>query len=295
VSRQARPSQQGPGEWFAVGPARFELGEGGRWDGSAFWQVDLLAGTLWRAHPGMRDLQVIAQADRPVGCLVPTTTGFLILAGRGVAVLRPSASPHTDLRMLCEPAPRGHRINDGAVANGRLYFGSMDEAGTMGQGALWRMDPDGSVTRLLDGLGCPNGPAFTPDGTTMYLADSTSAEICRYPVLPDGTLGKAELFTKFRPEGGIPDGMVVDHDCRLWVAVWDGGAIRRYHADGTLDVELAVPARRPTSVTAVPGALVVTTARIGLADPGDMDGATLKIERAGRPTAVHRLPIDPLS
>ena len=278
--------------WRTLGPARFDLGEGGRWDGSAFWQVDLLAGRLFRGTAPWGDLDLVLDASCPVGCLVPTEGGCLLLAGRGVATVERAGTAETSLRMLCEPAPPGHRINDGAVCGGRLYFGTMDAAGTIGQGALWRMDRDGTVTQVLDGLGCPNGPVFSPDGTTAYLADSTRSVIYRHGVRPDGALGAADVLADFPVGRGVPDGMLVDGDGGLWVAMWDGAAIRRFRPNGTPDTGIPLPVTRPTSVTAVPGAVLVTSARLGLRNPTGIDGATLVLPTPARPPAVQRLTIE---
>lgn len=274
--------------WTTVGAARLDLGEGGRWDGSAFWQVDLLAGRLFRGARPWGELDLVLDAGLPLGCLVPAERNYLVLAGRGVAALENPATTAPSLRMLCEPAPRGHRINDGAVCGGRLYFGTMDDAGTVGNGALWRMDPDGTVTDLLDGLGCPNGPAFDPDGTTLYLADSARSVIYRHDLRPDGSLGAAEIFADCPIGRGVPDGMSVDGDGTLWVAIWDGAAVRRFRPDGTESGEIPLPVRRPTSVTLVPGAVLVTSARKGLAHPSRLDGATLVLPQPVGPPAVRR-------
>lgn len=281
-----------PPAWRTLGPERYELGEGGRWDGAAFWQVDLLAGRLFRGAAPWKGLDLVLEAGRPVGCLVPTDGGFLVLAGRGVGAVDRLGTPEVSLQMLCEPAPRGHRINDGAVCGGRLYFGTMDPAGTVGHGALWRMDSDGAVTKVLDGLGCPNGPVFSPDGTALYLADSTRSVIYRYDLRHDGTLGAAEVFADFPIGSGVPDGMLVDGDGRLWVAIWDGAAVRRFNPDGTLDAEMPLPVRCPTSVTAVPGAVLVTSARLDLSHPTGFDGATLVLSQPVRPPAVQRFAME---
>lgn len=274
-----------------LGPARLELGEGGRWDGSVFWQVDLLAGRLFRAISPWNTMDLVLDADQPLGCVVPAVDGFLALAGRGVAEVRRLGSSDASLRMLCEPAPPGHRINDGAVCDGRLFFGTMDTDGTAGRGALWRLDSDGVVTQLLDGLGCPNGPAFDRNRACMYLVDSTARVIYRHDLQSDGTIGAAETFADFPIGQGTPDGLLVDADGRVWVAMWDGAAVRRFRPDGSPDATIPLPVRRPTSVTAVPDALLVTSARSGLRHPDPLDGATLVLPIQVSPPDVQRCAI----
>ncbi|KPC71623.1 gluconolaconase, partial [Streptomyces sp. NRRL F-6602] len=104
-------------------------------------------------------------------------------------------------------------------------FGTMPYGPERGAGRLHRVGHDGSVTTVLDGLTIPNGPAFTADGTLMYLADSAEGRIDRFRVDPeDGRLLDRTAFAAFAPGAGSPDGMTVDDDGQLWVAVWGAGA-----------------------------------------------------------------------
>lgn len=119
-----------------------------------------------------------------------------------------------------------------------------------GAGSLYRTDPDGTVARVLDGLTIANGPAFTADGTTMYLADTAAGTIlrCRTDPLSGDLLGSPETFAHLRDDEGSPDGMTLDAEGCLWVALWGAGAVRRHHPDGHLLHTLTVPAPHPTSV-----------------------------------------------
>lgn len=254
---------------------RFRLGEGGRWDGTDFWQVNLLDGELWRSTGGTGELHQVLDIDVPLGAMAPVLSGGkIVIAGTGVAMLDDAGR----LEWIGRPAdgaqpPR--RVNDAGVAGGRIFFGTMDFAGSVGNGNLWRVDPDRSVTELLEGLGCPNGPACTPDGRTLYLADSTAREIRRYRIGDDGALHDETLFVTV-PDGlGLPDGMIVDDQANLWVALWGGSAVARIDPDGGWADLIALPVVQPTSVTIVRGRMLVTSAYNDLADPGELDGATL--------------------
>ncbi|MBX6384584.1 MAG: SMP-30/gluconolactonase/LRE family protein, partial [Microbispora sp.] len=168
------------------------------------------------------------------------------------------------------------RMNDGvADPAGRFWAGSMAYDGTPGAGSLYRVDPDGTVVTVLTGLTIPNGPAFSPDGTRLYLADSARGVIDAYPLDPrTGALGTPEPL--IRLDGESPDGMTVDDEGFLWTAIWGGSRVLRVSPYGEIDREVRLPCRQPSSV-AIGGAdgtrLLVTSARYGLTDPAPADGA----------------------
>lgn len=254
---------------------RFRLGEGGRWDGTDFWQVNLLDGELWRSPGGTGPLERVLALDVPLGAVAPTRSGGrIVIAGPGVASVRPDGTVDWYGKPVAEDSPP-RRVNDAAVSGGRMYFGTMDFPGTVGNGALWRFDPDRSITRLLSGLGTPNGPACTADGRTLYLADSSVGTVTRYPVSGDGSLGPGTPFAQIDPADGVPDGMTVDDADHLWVALWGGSAIVRFDPAGTKVATYRLPARQPTSVTIAGDRMLVTSAWEGLADRNAWDGATM--------------------
>jgi len=277
-----------------VRPDRLELGEGIRWtaDGRLVL-VDILAGRLLTApdDPGA-PLQELARLPVPLGAvaLVANRPGtWIAAAGTGVCLLAPGGST----RWLARPeadAPLPMRMNDAAAdPSGRFWAGSMAYGADEGAGSLYRVDHDGTVTRVLDGITVPNGPAFTADGATMYLADSARGVVRRHPVDPaTGALGAAEPFVSVAD--GSPDGMTVDLEGAVWVAVWGTGTVRRYLPDGRLDRTLRLPASQPAGVCLRGDVLHVTTARVGLTAPGPHDGAlfTARVEVPGAPAAAYR-------
>ncbi|HET6353898.1 SMP-30/gluconolactonase/LRE family protein [Streptomyces sp.] len=147
-------------------------------------------------------------------------------AGTGIAYLLPSGR----LGWLDRPEDSNAvptRMNDGAADPvGRFWAGSTAYDATPGAGSLYRAAPNGDVTRVLDGITIPNGPAFSPDGRTMYLADSAHGHVDSYPVdLLTGTLGTPAPFLRLDPATGTPDGMTVDNDDHLWIAIWGRGGV----------------------------------------------------------------------
>lgn len=261
---------------------RFELGEGLRLRGRDLLMVDILTGRLLRLDPRTPGpAEVVAALDVPLGAVAPVRGEpgrFVAAAGTGVALLSEGGAPE----WLARPedgAAAPMRMNDGCCApDGRFWAGSMAYDGTPGAGSLYRADPDGRVTRVLEGYTVPNGPAFTADGARMYLADSAEGRIDAYEISPDGTPGARTVFA--RVGDGSPDGMQVDARGHLWVAVWGAGRVHRYDPDGTLERVVDLPAAQPTSVCVVDAPdprLFVTSAATGLDRPGPGDGALFSV------------------
>ncbi|RKN11561.1 SMP-30/gluconolactonase/LRE family protein [Streptomyces radicis] len=278
-------------------PDRLEHGEGSRWTGDRLVLVDLLAGRLLSAPDEPGPLTELLRVDEPLGAVAPVAGHpgrWIAAVGRGLALLGPGGAT-TWLARPEAGTPAPSRMNDGvADPGGRFWAGSMACDGTPGAGSLYRVDHDLTVTRVLEGITIANGPAFTPDGRLMYVADTAAGLVRRYPVDPDsGELGVPEPFLTVPADEGGPDGMTVDREGALWVALWGGAAVHRYLPDGTLDHGLPLPARQPTSVC-LGGAdghlLHITSATTGLDAPTPDDGAlfTARVPVPGVPACPFR-------
>ncbi|HEX7826245.1 MAG TPA: SMP-30/gluconolactonase/LRE family protein [Mycobacterium sp.] len=274
-------------EWRAFGPA-MDLGEGARWVDGRLLQVDLLAGRLHRSDPASESIELLTELDVPLGAVAPVAghPGRLIAAaGTGIAFIE------ADLTMrwvthLVNDAPVPMRMNDATCdRSGRFWAGAMAYDPTPTAGALYRVDPDLAVTRVLGDIAIPNGPAFDAEGRVMYLADSAAGTILRFGVADDGELIDRTEFAKV---DGEPDGMTVDAESHLWSAIWGAGVIHRYAPSGALVEVVTVPARQPTSIAIGGGRVVVTSASHGLDRPGPYDGLTFVADCAveGLPTAA---------
>ncbi|MFF4256956.1 SMP-30/gluconolactonase/LRE family protein [Streptomyces sp. NPDC001663] len=270
----------------------YELAEGGRWIDGRYVYVDILSGRLFELRDGTVPHQ-LAGLDMPLGAVAPVADRpgtWIAAAGTGIALLTADGA----VEWLDRPEDRTHvpsRMNDGAAdPAGRFWAGSMAYDGSPGAGSLYRTDPDGTVVRVLDGLTIANGPAFTADGTTLYFADTAAGTIfrCRVDLLSGDLSGGPETFAQLHHGEGSPDGMTVDAEEGLWVAMWGAGAVRRYHSDGRLLHTLTVPAPHPTSVCLHPGEdrLFVTTARYGVTNPTVASGAVLSVPVPVRGTAA---------
>ncbi|MFF5481929.1 SMP-30/gluconolactonase/LRE family protein [Streptomyces sp. NPDC012935] len=277
-------------------PDRLELGEGIRWTGSDVVLVDILAGRLLSAPDDpTAPLRTVAQLPVPLGAVAPLaghSDTWVAAAGTGICLLHPDGK----LAWLARPEDTARprmRMNDAvADAFGRFWAGSMAYDAEEGAGSLYRLDRDGTVVRVLEGITVPNGPAFTPDGGVMYLADSARGVVRRYSVDPvTAALGAPQEFVTVGE--GSPDGMVVDVEGAVWIAVWGTGTVRRHLPDGTLDRTLRLPALQPAGLCLAHDVLHITTAHVGLAAPGPHDGAlfTARVVVPGTPTPAVRLDI----
>jgi sugar lactone lactonase YvrE len=141
------------------------------------------------------------------------------------------------------------RMNEGGCdPDGRFYCGSMAYEATPGAGTLYRLDSAGTVTPVLREVTISNGLAFSPDGMTAYYVDTPTQRIDAFDYV-DGELRNRRPIVRISPDHGAPDGLTVDAQGALWVALWGGGAVHRYSPDGRLDEVCTVPAPRVTACT----------------------------------------------
>jgi sugar lactone lactonase YvrE len=269
------------------------LSEGPRWDADRdelLW-VDIVGSRLHRARvgaDGQLDEAAPVQFDRFVGAAAPAAGGgYVLAAGSGFLFADPSGAVYE----LAQPEA-GHdhvRMNDGACdPQGRFWAGTMAYDETPGAGGLYRLEFDGSCTTVLTGLTISNGIGWSPDGGTMYLSDSGTARIDAFDFeAASGDISRRRTIVRSTEPGVAPDGLTVDDAGDLWVAMWGGGAVRRYDPSGSLRATVPVSADHPTSC-AFGGpdrtTLFITTARQGLDAP-----ALARQPDAGRVFCVHGL------
>jgi sugar lactone lactonase YvrE len=276
----------------------FELAEGARLIDGRLHFVDLLRGRLYSWDQA--GLQPVIASGDPVGVAAPVAGRHDALAlaeGLSLTVaLLPSGSSSRVLRVHLDGGtdPAAMRVNDGCCdALGRFWIGTMPVSRGGPDGCLCYVDSSGAVTTVLRGIGCPNGPVFGDDHR-IYLADTLNQVILRAELNPEtGECGQFGAFATV--SSGLPDGMAVDQEGCLWVAVWGAAEVLRFGPDGRLRERFGCGAAQPTSVCLMPvhgrQTAVITTARTGLAHPGSLDGAVLALETgAAAPPAA---PWDP--
>ncbi|MEJ8281694.1 SMP-30/gluconolactonase/LRE family protein [Pseudonocardia spirodelae] len=254
-----------------------EHGEGPVWDpaaGGVRW-VDLLAGAVCElTGDGVRRVP----AGGPVAAAMrPRRGGGTVLAGeRGFVLLDPGLRVQRRLPDLWDDP--GVRFNDGAAdPSGAFWCGTMAYDERPGAGTLYRLGPDLVAEPALTGVTVSNGLAFTADGLRAYYVDTPTGRVDLFDVDPGA--GAAGLHHRrpavvVDPGHGVPDGLCLDAEGALWVALWGGGAVHRYTPDGALDTVVRLPVGRVTACTFGDedlGTLYVTTSRQGLG-PGELAG-----------------------
>lgn len=249
-----------------------DLGESALWDaaGSRFYWVDITRQLVFAQDWVSRETKQLPMPD-PVGSVALRESGGLVVALRHAVAFCDLDRETVEVVHSLETAMTGNRFNDGAVdPGGRFWFGSMDLAETLPTGSFYRMTADTNITAMFDGIICSNGPAWSPDGTTMYHVDSTRRRITAYEFdAATGSVGAGRLFVSDEAEDWYPDGVTVDADGFVWNCKWGGGRIVRYAPDGTIDRVLALPVPRPTRCAFVGPdltLLAVTSARTGLTE-----------------------------
>jgi sugar lactone lactonase YvrE len=228
------------------------LGEGARWDSrrDELLRVDILAGRVYRdrvAPDGRLDLVRVYSVASTVGAVAPVQgdEGWLVAAGRRLVYLAPDGA----VRPLTGNVPEGIRLNDGACdPQGRFWAGTLADDHRAGGGSLYRFDQHGQTELILDGLTISNGLDWSPDGATMYLADSGPRVVHAFSFDGErGTITDDRILIAVPEDVGAPDGLTVDAAGDLWVAIYGGGRILRYSPSGVLRQTLAVPAMQTTS------------------------------------------------
>ncbi len=259
------------------------LGEGPLWDHRKrvlAW-VDILARLVHFTDPET-GVTTSIPAGTEVGALgLLGADAYLLAVRNGFAVFDGASIEVTDEVLTAA----GQRMNDGAVDPvGRFIAGSITDDRTP-SGALYARDTAGSVRELFGGVTVSNGLAWSADGARMYYVDSPlqTIEVMDYDV-GSGTVSDRQTFVTIPEDAGIPDGLTIDAEGCLWLALWGGSAVRRYSPEGALVGEVELPVPRVTSC-AFGGPdldrLFITTASVG-ASPHDppraLEGALFVVE-----------------
>ena len=269
-----------------VGDHRCRLGEGPTWDARtrALLFVDILAGEVHRLDPRTADLETI-EVGEPVGAVVPRSAGGYVVATRSGFGALADDGVLTPLHAVEERAP-GARMNDAKCdAAGRLWAGTQSTAPEWRAGGLYRLDATG-VTRVLNGVATSNGIGWSVDGSTLYYVDSATGGIDAFDFdVATGSVDRRRRFADVPPELGLPDGLTVDAEDGVWLAVFFGSRLHRYGPDGRLDAVVHFPVSLVTSC-AFGGdtldELYVTTAAHRLRDPEPLAGALFRLDAGVR-------------
>ena len=231
-----------------VADVRAELGEGPVWVAAerALYWVDINGRRIFRlSESGER-----REWPTPmrVGSIAPRARGgFIAGTDRGIALVDLDQD-----RFEVVASPEQHlphnRFNDGKVdRQGRFLAGTMDDREKGSAGALYRIDPDRTCTAIDGGYGITNGPAFSPDGARMYHSDTLRQVTYAFDLDAAGEATNRRVFVQFGAGDGHPDGMTVDAEGCLWIALWGGWCVRRFSPDGDLLRTVEMPVEQPSS------------------------------------------------
>ena len=256
-----------------VSAINFDLGEGPIWSKSAnkLIFVDCNRGHLNQLEP-ISGVLTRLEISQTVGVALPCKSGgFVVTSGDGLLFC--DAKGETSLLVPVETNLTANRMNDGKCdSRGRLWSGTFSTNFEHGAGCLYRIDPDLSLTKVVSGVRVSNGIAWNQDETLMYFNDTLSSGIDVFDYdINNGTLSNRRRFVDINREEGLPDGLTVDAEGCVWVALFYGGEIRRYNPEGRLVGLVKLPVARVTSCNFGGESLndlYITTADFKLHDDG---------------------------
>jgi L-arabinonolactonase len=274
-----------------VGSTRDQIGEGPVWDcaENALYRIDAEKGEIYRLSPSSGNVRSwTVHPPRHIGSFALRKEGGAVLAtnhglewfdfgtGQLTLIAYPEGKlPHT-------------RFNDGKVdTRGRFVVGEINLKGEK-VGRFFRLNPDSQCTKLGDGVGCFNGPCFSPDGRTLYYSDTTADTIFASDYDPDtGTVSNRRGLAKTTELNGSPDGCTVDSEGRIWSALVRSGKVGCFTPEGKLERVIEVPPKHVSStmfggekldelyITSIGSSLG------GMLEPNDADGGLYVIRGLG--------------
>lgn len=227
-----------------------QTGEGPLWhaDRQLLYWLDIPTGRLLQHDPVVGGHCLALKDDDLIGAATVQADGSILLLQAAGRIRRWANGRLT--KVIDEiPGHGTHRFND-AIADpeGRIFAGMM-VPGQEGRDVLYRIDPDRSVVRVLDGVGRTNGLAFSSDAGFLYYTDTHRREIYRFDYdRSSGRLSGQEVLMRTPEDCGSPDGLTVDAQGFLWSAMWGGGCVLRFRPDGRPDGRINLPTPRVTSV-----------------------------------------------
>lgn len=232
-----------------VADTKLATGEGPLWhpmEEKLYW-LDIPNGKILRYDPKTGSHQQVYQGEVIGGFTIQEDGALLLFMEKGAVKIWRNGELTTVIDDI--PDERETRFND-VIADpaGRVFCGTMPAKDHLGR--LYRLDTDGSLTKILDGIGISNGMGFTPDRKQMYYTDSAKGEIYLFDYdQRTGDIRNQREFLKISESGVEPDGLTVDAEGYIWSARWNGSCVVRIAPDGTEDFRITLPAKKVSSIT----------------------------------------------
>jgi sugar lactone lactonase YvrE len=235
-----------------VADVHADVGEGPHWDerSQTLLFVDVSAGAVFRYDPLAESLSCFS-VGQEVGAVIPRSEDGLVLTVReGIARVSDTGDGF-ELMAPIERELQTNRMNDAKCdPNGRLFAGTMAFDFSSNVAALYRVEPDWSFERVVDGVTISNGLAWSADARQMYFIDSPThgVDVFDYELSTGSIRNRRRVITIDETQGN-PDGMTIDSEGNLWVACWGGGAVRCFSPKGEQVGEVAFPVSQVSSCT----------------------------------------------
>ncbi|WP_240230843.1 SMP-30/gluconolactonase/LRE family protein [Devosia lacusdianchii] len=272
INAPERPRIEGTANAECVLPVAAHLGEGPVWssaDGKLLW-LDILSPAVHVFDPATGQDSAVKVPRMVTSIAARTRGGHAVMTQNGLELLDIATGALTPV-VDPEQAIESNRFNDAKCdRRGRFWAGSMALDASAPSGSLYCIEPDGQWRRVDSGFTVSNGMDWSPDDTKMYFADSAQGRVFVYDFdLESGTVSNRRPLIHIPAVEGKPDGLTVDAEGFIWVAVWDGWSVRRYAPDGRLDRVVGVPVPRPSSCCfggPTLDRLYITSGRIRLAE-----------------------------
>jgi len=228
---------------------KLELGENPLWhpyEKKLYW-IDIPTGSIFRYDPVTGNHEEFYKGDVVGGFTIQENGTLLLFMEKCAIQILKSGKLISIVNEI--PDELETRFNDViADPEGRVFCGAMPTKDRPGR--LYRLDLNGSISKILDGIDISNGMGFTLDWKHMYLTDSLRREIYLFDYdQSSGNIENKRLFVAIPKNEGVPDGMTVDKEGYVWSARWDGGCLVRYDPDGKENLRIRLPAKKVSSVT----------------------------------------------
>jgi D-xylono/L-arabinono-1,4-lactonase len=227
-----------------------EIGENPLWhplEKKLYW-LDIPTGTIFRYDPQSNSHEIVYKGEVTGGFTIQEDGSLLLFSTRGAVRNLRNGEVKTIIETIA--GEENNRFNDViADPKGRVFCGTMPFKPESKSGSLYRLDLDGSLTKVIENVGISNGMGFTKDLKTFYHSDSPAHTICAFDYdLESGSISNRRVFTLLPDEFGTPDGMTIDDEGYLWSANWNGWRLVRYDEKGKEERTITFPTKKVSSL-----------------------------------------------